>query len=73
MNSPLATGMYERHLTVRTLSELWQVSDDTIQRWFEDQPGVLKLGADGKRRRGGRVSLRIPESVAIKVYREKAR
>lgn len=59
--------MFERHFSVRTLAELWGWSESTIQRWFEDEPGVLAVA--GRSRRGpGRVSLRIPESVARRVY-----
>ena len=65
--------MFERHFSVRTLAELLSLSEDTIQRWFEDVPGVLKVGADGRRKRGGSGSLRIPESVARRVYRERCR
>jgi hypothetical protein len=65
--------MFERHFSPRTLSELWGFSEDTIQRWFEDAPGVLRHGETGNARRGRRrkVFLRIPESVAMKIYREK--
>ena len=66
-------GIFERHFSVRTLADFWQLSDDTIQRWFEDETGVLKVGDDNKRRCGRRVTLRIPESVATRVYREKVR
>jgi hypothetical protein len=65
--------IFERHFSPRTLSELWGFSEDTIQRWFEDAPGVLRQGESGdvKRRRRRKMFLRIPESVAMKIYREK--
>jgi hypothetical protein len=66
-----APDMFERHFTVRTLAELWSLSEDTIQRWFEDVQGVMKVGADGRRKRGGSGSLRIPESVARRIHRER--
>lgn len=65
--------MQSRHFSVRTLAELWNLSEDTIQRWFVDEAGVLKVGESGTRRRGCRVTLRIPEAVALRVYREKTR
>lgn len=67
------SGMTERHFTPRTLAEVWCVSEDTVVRWFRDEAGVLKIAAEGRRKRGGRVSLRIPESVALRVYRERSR
>jgi hypothetical protein len=64
----IPNGMFERHFSPRTLAELWGFSEDTIQRWFEDEPGVLKCGSEGGRGKPRRVSLRIPEAVAARVY-----
>ena len=60
--------MFERHYTVPELAKLWHVSDDTIRRMFKGEPGVIeiRLQRPGKRRY---VVLRIPESVALRVYR----
>jgi hypothetical protein len=58
----------ERHFSAGTLAELWGVSEDSIRRWFEDEPGVLKFGSKGERGRRRRLTLRIPESVASRVY-----
>jgi hypothetical protein len=53
---------------------LWGFDHTTIRRMFIDEPGVLKEGKqvrrDGKR---PYVSLRIPESVARRVYERKTR
>src|SRR5215470_5806545 len=51
MNRGEGIAAFERHFTPRTLAELWGFSEDTIQRWFEDQPGVLKHGDEGGRGR----------------------
>jgi len=67
------TGVFERHFSTRTLAELWGFSEDTIVRWFENEPGVLKCGQRGNSRRRGKVTLRIPESVALRVYQERTR
>jgi hypothetical protein len=64
---------FERHFSVRTLAEMWAFSEDTVQRWFEEIPGVLKHGNDGKRGARRKVTIRIPESVAKRVYAEKTR
>ena len=65
-------AIFEQHFSTRTLAELWGFSEDTIQRWFEDQPGVLKHGHTGRSKRR-KVYLRIPYSVAMRVYLEKTK
>ena len=64
-------GFLERHFSPRTLAELWSWSESTVLRTFQDEPGVLKIGKSG-RRDGKRdyQTLRIPESVARRKYRE---
>jgi hypothetical protein len=62
---------WEKHYTVAALATLWGYGRTTIRRWFEDEPGVLRQG-ESRPRRGRKhpyVSLRIPESVAMRVYR----
>ena len=63
-----ARGMFERHFSVRFLAEVWGFSEDTIRQWAEDEPGVLRSGAEGGRGETRRVCLRIPESVALRIY-----
>ena len=62
---------WERHYTVGELAARWGYGRTTVRRWFEDEPGVLRQGEDRLRRGRKRpyVSLRIPESVAMRVYR----
>ena len=63
----------EQHFTPKDLAGLWRFDETTIRRMFQDEPGVLKLGKDD-RRDGKRdyVSLRIPESVAVRVWRRRS-
>ena len=68
-----APSPLERHFSPRTLAEMWGFSEDTIIRWFEDEPGVLKCGMDGAAGRRRKITLRIPESVATRVYRARTR
>jgi hypothetical protein len=63
----------EPHFTPRELAQGWGLSDDTIRRWFEDEPGVLKGGVDGSRGRRRKMFLRIPASVAQRVYEERTK
>ena len=68
-----AQPTFERHLTSKELAALWSLDETTIRRMFYDEPGVLKIGKvnrrDGKR---DYVSLRIPESVAMRVHRQRS-
>lgn len=73
-NPETTSNPFERHYTPQELAELWGFDHTTIRRMFVDEPGVLKVGKsarrDGKR---AYVSLRIPASVAERVYRRKTR
>jgi len=71
---PLDGTAFEHHFTPRELAELWKFDESTIRRMFIDEPGVLTYRKE--RRRDGRrdyVTLRIPESVARKVYERRTR
>ena len=64
----------ERHFSPEVLAQIWGLDTSTVRRMFQDEPGVLKYGKcnrrDGKR---DYVTLRIPESVVQRVYREKVK
>jgi hypothetical protein len=61
----------ERHYTVDELGKAWHMSPRTLRKWFAGEPGVIQFGAGklNKSRKRVHVSLRIPESVARRVYR----
>ena len=63
----------EKHYTVAELEAAWQISQKTLRQWFRDVPGVIRYGSDKlkKGRKRTYVSLRVPESVARRVYRER--
>ncbi len=65
---------FERHYSPKELAELWGFNPTTVRRMFEDEPGVLMVGKsqrhDGKR---DYVSMRIPESVALRVHQKHCR
>lgn len=58
----------EYHYTVKELAFRWNMSDDSIRRLFEREPGVLifKIQQTGKRNYR---PMRIPGTVAIRVRR----
>ena len=69
MESKMWFAYTEKHYTVTELAVLWGLSEDTIRRLFRHEPGVLVI--ENPDRRYGRrryASLRIPESVARRVY-----
>lgn len=59
------------HYSPGFYAELWGVSASTVLRWFQDQPGVLKVGNEPKGRRRARVEIKIPFSLAMRVYSER--
>jgi len=60
--------MCERHYAPAELGELWNLSPDTVRRMFENEPDVQvfenPVRSSSRRFR----TLRIPESVALRVY-----
>lgn len=59
---------FEKHYSVQQIAKLWGLSDDTIRRIFQNEPGVLKHGSPETRFKRKRIQLSIPESVMQKVY-----
>lgn len=61
--------LFERHFSPAELAAQWNLSEDTVRRIFEREPDVLifenpERGSSRRRR-----TLRIPQSVAERVYR----
>jgi hypothetical protein len=65
--------LIDPHFSPQFYAELWNTSDSTVIRWFRDLEGVLKLSKPSKNGRRTRIELRIPFSLAMRVYREKTR
>jgi len=64
----------EQFYTPDDIAKMWKIDVSTARRAFQDEPGVLKLGR-ANRRDGKRdyVTLRIPESILLRVYQEKSK
>jgi transcriptional regulator GlxA family with amidase domain len=61
---------FEHHFSVDEIAELWGLSRDSVIRIFEREPGVVIVQTPkGNRGRRGYRTLRIPESVALRVHR----
>lgn len=69
MAAVISTTATERHFTVEEISELWNLSRDTIRRLFLNEDGVLKISRPGNRYKRTHNTLRIPESVMCRVHR----
>jgi hypothetical protein len=65
--------LIDPHYSPQFYAELWGMSVSTIIRWFQDIEGVLKLSKPAKNGKRSRVELRIPCSVAMRVYGERTR
>lgn len=59
----------EKHYSLAELAHLWNLSEKTIRRMFEKEPGVLQWGKVESRSKRGYTTLRIPESIALRVHR----
>jgi hypothetical protein len=55
------------------LATFWKLSEQSIRRLFQDEPGVFKLGDPNPRRKRAYVTLRIPAGVAARVWQERSR
>jgi hypothetical protein len=58
----------ERHYSVGEVSEMWHLSEKVIKKIFEGEDGVLWWGHGETRHKRPYVTLRIPESVLIRVH-----
>jgi MarR-like DNA-binding transcriptional regulator SgrR of sgrS sRNA len=61
----------ERHYSVSEIAKMWALSEKTVRRMFEDEEGVLQWGSPETRRKRGYITLRIPESVLLRVHRQR--
>jgi hypothetical protein len=57
--------------TPRELATEWHLSESSIQKIFADEAGVFVLGSSNPRGRRGYTTLRIPQIVAERVWRER--
>jgi DNA-directed RNA polymerase specialized sigma subunit len=57
----------EKHYTAKEIAEAWNLSQDTVQRIFLNEPGVLVITGPMKRYKRTKRTLRIPESVRFRV------
>lgn len=62
----------QEFFTARQIASMWQLSTDTIQRIFQDEPGVIPLGKNNPRGKRKRITLRIPRQVMERVKKRRS-
>ena len=70
---PVNDSAFEKHYTVKEVSELWHLDAKMVRKIFANQPGVVSLGSCESRYRRPYRTLRIPESVMLIVHRKMRR
>lgn len=60
--------MMEQHYTPGQLGKRWGLSDDFVRELFRGEEGVIEIDRPEKMHKRGYTSMRIPESVAERVY-----
>ena len=71
--SEAASAPFGKVYTPRELAGLWQLSENSVRRLFQDEPGVFVLGDSNPRGKRGYCTLRIPEHVVQRVWRERSK
>ena len=72
-DEPFVDDGKQETFTVAQIASLWELSTDTIQRWFEDEPGVITSGNKNPRGKRKRITLRIPRAVMERVKRKRSK
>jgi hypothetical protein len=69
--SPSASDLAgERHYSVIEIAKLWALSEKTVRKIFEREPGVIHWCTEEKLHRRGYRTLRVPETVLYRVHRK---
>jgi hypothetical protein len=63
-----ANAIEEPVFTPEELAERTKLHVSTIRKLFADQPGVIRLGHAGSRGHRRYFTLRVPRSVAVRVF-----
>jgi hypothetical protein len=64
-----APNPFGKVYTPKQIAGLWQLSENSVRRMFQDEPGVFVLGNSNPRGRRGYTTLRITEEAAMRVWR----
>ena len=64
-----AATALERHYRPHEVAEMWGLSVKVIREIFSSEPGVLKVDRLETRNKRGYCTMRIPESVVVRVHK----
>ena len=64
-----AAAALERHYGPAELAETWGLSVKVIRQIFSSEDGVLKMDRPETRNKRGYCTMRIPESVVVRVHK----
>ena len=53
----------EQHFTIAEIAAAWNLSPNTVRRYFDKLPGVIHIGRSDNTRKRRYVTLRIPASL----------
>lgn len=71
-DEPFVDNGKQSDFTVAQIASMWQLSTDTIQRWFENESGVIVSGNKNPRGKRKRITLRIPREVMLRVKKRRS-
>jgi hypothetical protein len=60
----------EKHYSVIEIAKLWALSEKTVRKIFEREPGVIHWGTDERLHKRAYRTLRVPETVLHRVHRK---
>jgi hypothetical protein len=60
----------EKHYSIIEISKLWALSQKTVRKIFENEPGVIQWGAEETLHKRGYRTLRVPETVLQRMHRK---
>jgi hypothetical protein len=66
---PILDECLEKHYSPEDVSSMWSLSPRTVRRLFANEPGIIELGHPDSMKKRRYLTIRIPESVLVRVHR----
>jgi hypothetical protein len=60
----------EKHYSVIEIAKLWALSEKTVRKIFETEPGVIHWSTQERLHKRGYRTLRVPETILHRVHRK---
>jgi hypothetical protein len=60
----------EKHYSVIEIAKLWALSEKTVRKIFEREPGVIHWSTEERLHKRGYRTLRVPETILNRVHRK---